>query len=260
MSKQHKSSRETMISRQKNMYLDSVKQWNVFVGCKYNCFYCKPSFQRQMKRQKQRCEQCYNYKPHFHEERLKQKFPKTKDSEFVWVASSSDISFIERMQMHQILLRIVDFPETTFFFQSKQPLIFAEFDFPENCVLGITLETDIDDGYHLISDAPYPTDRFLDFLDVIEQDKGKHKYIVTIEPILKFNLNTFVSMLRRLHLYAIYIGYDTKKCGLSEPFLQETLNLIKRLKQFTQVREKLIYRPDLVQNRVNLDNFRRGSD
>lgn len=239
------------------MYSDSVKQWNVFVGCKFDCIYCQPSFQRQMKRQKHRCKQCYNYKPHFHEDRLKQSFPKTKGDEFVWVASSSDISFIERMQMHQILLHIVDFPETTFFFQSKQPLIFAEFDFPENCMLGITLETDINTKYSLISKAPVPMQRFYDFLDFVKADKGKHKYIVTIEPILDFAPFTFLTLLRDLHLDRVYIGYDTKKCHLDEPPLSKTLKLIRNLKQFTRVKEKLIYRPDLVQGKVNLDNFRR---
>ena len=40
-----------MTKKKSNMYSDSVFQWNCFVGCYFNCSYCIPSFQRQMKRQ-----------------------------------------------------------------------------------------------------------------------------------------------------------------------------------------------------------------
>jgi hypothetical protein len=52
-----------------NMYPLSVKQWNPWVGCKYNCIYYESSFQRQLKRWgKEKCPLCYEYKPHAHRE------------------------------------------------------------------------------------------------------------------------------------------------------------------------------------------------
>ena len=35
-----------------NMYEDAIYRWNVFVGCEFDCAYCKKSFKAQMKRQK----------------------------------------------------------------------------------------------------------------------------------------------------------------------------------------------------------------
>ena len=40
------------MENKKNMYSDSKLQWNVHVGCEFDCIYCKPSFKAQMKRQK----------------------------------------------------------------------------------------------------------------------------------------------------------------------------------------------------------------
>lgn len=59
-----KTTKVVKLSRQKNMYILSAKQWNPFVGCKFDCLYCRTSFQRQAKRQKHNCIDCYNYKPH----------------------------------------------------------------------------------------------------------------------------------------------------------------------------------------------------
>jgi hypothetical protein len=73
------------------MYGDSIKQWNAIVGCNFDCIYCEQSFKRQMKRQKQNCMDCYNYIPHFHENYLNQPLPKTRNDEFIWSCSSSDI-------------------------------------------------------------------------------------------------------------------------------------------------------------------------
>lgn len=61
-----------MVQKKKKsgMYPDT-KSWNPFVGCLHDCNYCKYTFKRQMKRQKQRCYTCWEYKPHEHPERLK---------------------------------------------------------------------------------------------------------------------------------------------------------------------------------------------
>lgn len=43
-----------------NMYADA-KTWSPFKGCKFDCIYCVPSFQKQAKRQMHNCMDCYNY-------------------------------------------------------------------------------------------------------------------------------------------------------------------------------------------------------
>jgi protein gp37 len=53
------------VDSQPNMYAEA-KTWNPFKGCEFGCTYCVPSFQRQSKRQKALCLDCYNYTPHCH--------------------------------------------------------------------------------------------------------------------------------------------------------------------------------------------------
>lgn len=229
-------------NKKKNMYGDSKKQWNVAIGCLYSCSYCIKSFRAQMKRQMPKfkdgvqyrgCQQCYDYVPHFHENRLMESLPKTNGDEFIWCCSSGDISFFKPEWMLKIIKRIKQMPDRTFFFQTKNPIIFNDYYFPKNCLLGITLETNRDNIYDLISNAPLPSKRFKDFLD-IDFDKK----VITIEPILKFDLEILVSWLKELNPERIYLGFDTKKTNLPEPTLQETMNLYNELKKFTKVKLK----------------------
>lgn len=226
-----------------NMYSDSVKQWNVFVGCNFDCVYCRKSFQAQMKRQKpmidkngrkRGCQKCYDYEPHFHEERITNKYmktlPNTSGDQFIWVGSSGDISFITIYNMMKILDKIKEYPQT-FFFQTKNPEFFHKFQFPENTMLGITLETDR--YYPKISSAPVPYDRFYWF-----KNKDHPRKIITIEPILDFDFDIFLDWIKEINPERVYVGYDTKKNYLPEPSLEKTMKLIEELKKFTKVKLK----------------------
>lgn len=217
-----------------NMYSDSVLQWNCFVGCEFDCSYCKKSFQAQMRRQIHNCEMCGNYIPHFHEERLSKKLPKTEGDDFIWVGSSGDISFIKEENMNLILKKIKHYPGKTFFFQSKDPEWFQLWDFPENVVLGTTLESDI--YYPTISKAPKPWKRATEFFFVDHPRK-----VITIEPILKFTLTRFIGWIRDIRPERVYIGYDSKKNNLPEPTLCETKELIYELEKLKiKVKTKLM--------------------
>ena len=223
------------------MYVDSKYQWNVFVGCEFECVYCEPSFQKQMKRQKpvidkngkkRGCQYCYEYIPHFHEERLNNRLPRTYMDEFIWVASSGDISFCDSEDMNKILSKVREYPNRTFFFQTKNPKYFQQFEFPENLILGITLESDRD--WCSITKAPAPDIRYKDFLKV------KHpRKIVTIEPILDFD-GFILSWIKDIAPERVYVGFDTKNCNLPEPSKEKTLRLITTLTWFTRVRVKYI--------------------
>lgn len=225
--------------KQRNMYGDSIKQWNPFVGCEFNCIYCKKSFQAQMKRQLHNCRSCYDYIAHFHEDRLKNYLPRTEPAlhQFIFTCSSSDVSFCKPEWFLLILERIRSLPDRKFLIQSKDPSYFKQFqgEIPENCHLGITLETNRDIGYEKISKAPLPSKRFKDFLYLDFLSK-----FVTIEPILEFDLDDFVFILKMLAPERVYIGYDTKKTKLQEPSLEKTMELVDQLKKFTIVKLKLI--------------------
>ena len=230
-----------------NMYGDSVKQWNVMKGCKFDCTYCKKSFQLIAKRwqkpridkdgKKQGCQQCYDYEPHFHPERLNISFPKTEGDQFIWCCSSGDISFMKEEWMEQVLDIVRKRHDRRFFFQTKDPRVFLKYDFPNNSILGITLENNRDYKYDLISKAPLPHKRWSDFRKI---DHPKKR--ITVEPILEFDIDNFFMMLYESNPEKIYIGYDTKKTlGLIEPTIEKTRLLISYLRdEGIKVQEKYI--------------------
>jgi len=233
-----------------NMYYDSVKQWNLFVGCKFNCLYCKKSFQAQMKRQKKNCIKCYNYDPHSHEDRLTQKLPITEGDQFIWVCSSGDISFIDPDFMQKILDKLETLKDRTFLIQTKDPSWFFKFKFPDNCILGITLETNRDENYKDISNAPLPSKRYEDFKKL-----DFHRKSITIEPILDFDDDILFQWVSNIEPERIYIGYDTKKNSLNEPFLTKTIDFIELLENFLpDIKIKLKFMKNLFRDK-NLEPF-----
>jgi hypothetical protein len=187
------------------------------------------------------CQDCYDYIPHLHPERLtleyaEDHFKQTKGDEFIWAMSSGDITFMKKEWVQKGLEIISQFPDLTFFFQSKNPKCFQEYEFSGNCILGITLETNHSMGYELISKAPCPPKRFEDFCNVSHPRKS-----VTIEPILDFDLETLEEMIIRINPERVYVGYDTKKTGLPEPSLHKTKKLISDLRGMEfNVKEKYI--------------------
>jgi len=217
-----------------NMYA-KAKTANYFIGCEFRCKYCTPSFQAQMKRQKHRCMNCYNYTPHEHPERL----GKIPNSEIVFVCGDGDISFSSIEYTKKIIetVKTKSKPTQTIYFQSKNPAYFENFEFPPNVILLTTLETDDDEIYAEISQAPLPTDRADDF--------RKLKYprkILTLEPLIKYHKERFIEIIKGIQPEAVWIGYNSRPnyVTLPEPSLAETMELITELRKFTVVKEKLI--------------------
>lgn len=238
-------------SKKGNMYKDAFT-WNCFVGCLYQCKYCIPSFQAQMKRfkptidkngKKRGCQLCYDYIPHFHPERLDNKLRRTYGDQFIWACSSGDITFAKKEWIEQILEKVRKCSNRTFFFQTKNPECFNNYNFPDNVLLGITLESNR--YYPNISKAPNPETRYNDFLNLDFPRK-----VITIEPILQFDLAKFSQWIRNINPERVYIGYDTHKSGLIEPRLAQTKSLIQHLSIFTKVKTKLIRERYPIQTKI----------
>ncbi|KKL67362.1 hypothetical protein LCGC14_2135770 [marine sediment metagenome] len=205
------------------MYDDTVT-WNPFKGCEWDCTYCVPSFQRLAKMQK--CEDCKSYTPHTHRERL-DRIPKGGD--MLFVCSSGDICFCDHECTWSIICAIKDDPRTVLF-QTKSPAFWSLFipGLPENVLLGITLETNRDEGYEKISKAPPPVARWTAFYRLNWPRKA-----VTIEPVMDFDLGVFSERIIDLRPEVVWIGYNSTRYAapIPEPPAWKVNALIYELRQ-----------------------------
>lgn len=214
----------------KSRMYDETKTWSPFKGCYFSCSYCIPSFQRLAKRLKKKCLECYLYTPHEHPERLS-KIPSAK---IIFVAGNGDIFFAKPSFVYRIIEAIKKcnrtFPSRVYYFQSKNPGIFEIYlsSFPKNVILVTTLETNRDKGYEKISRAPKPRKRFEDFKSL----KWKRK-VVTIEPVMDFDLKQFLQWILEINPEYIWIGYNSrpKEVKLPEPNLSKLRKFIQRLRK-----------------------------
>ncbi|MHA1216307.1 MAG: hypothetical protein ACTSPX_03140 [Candidatus Thorarchaeota archaeon] len=221
---------------------EGVKTWNPYVGCRFNCVYCRPSFQRQAKRRRKWCEKCYNYEPHFHPERLS----RLPGGKIVFACDMGDIAFAEKEWLDRIAAVMKEHGGKTFYLQSKEPRVFYRIDdLPENVIVGTTIETNkitFDtpseyEFYREISQAPLPYKRYV----TMKHLDHPRKY-VTVEPILDFDVDVVVGWVKNIAPEFVYVGYDNHNCRLPEPPLEKTLKLIRELEKFTEVRIKTIRR------------------
>ena len=204
------------------MYELSVVQWNPFAGCDHDCIYCKSSFQRQLKRwAKKNCPECYEFVPHKHDGRVDQSLPNTRFMQFIFTCSSGDIAYCDDISyLERIIDRIRRERNKTFLIQSKDPKTFNRAVFPKNVILGTTLETNRDELCEKISKAPKPSQRYKDFLEVTHDLK-----MLTIEPVMDFDLNVMVDWVENINPCMVWLGYDSGKNHLPEPELEKVRNM-----------------------------------
>ena len=204
-----------------NMYRLSKKQWNPYVGCWHRCGYCESSFQRQLKRwAKGKCDECYNFIPHEHPERLAQYLPRTDYMQFIFACANGDIRWCSTAYLKKIRDRMLDEPHKTFLIQSKDPSTFNRVTFPKNVILGTTIETNRDYLYEGISKAPLPSKRYKDFLKVNNPLK-----MVTHEPMIDFDVDVMIKWDENINPCMIWMGYDSKNNCLTEPELEKVKTL-----------------------------------
>lgn len=217
-----------MTKAKSNMYAEA-QTWSPFKGCKFDCSYCGPSFKRQARRQKQRCQQCADYVPHCHPSRL-EKIPSKK---IVFVAGNADISFCPPAFTRRIIAAIKAHLARSrapkiFFFQSKRPVYFQQFlaEFPKEVILLTTLETNRDKGYQQVSKAPPPSVRYEQFKSLAYPRK-----VLTVEPVLDFDVDIFARWIIALKPEYVWLGLNSKpgQVTLPEPPAEKLRKLVKAL-------------------------------
>ena len=209
------------------------KPWNPLGGrCKHNCIYCWSMGEKGLVKK-------YNMQKYQGEPRLIPKeFKRTfNEGGFCFVCDMVDLfgDWIPNEWINSILYHIQKFPKTTFLLLTKNPKRYHNCQIPTNCICGATIETDKYFGQKTMGFTPTPGQRW----EALATLEHKRK-MVSVEPIMNFNLEYFVFMMRSIDPEFIYVGYDNYENNLPEPSLEETMKLIEKLKEFTDVRTKTL--------------------
>lgn len=83
------------------------------------------------------------------------------------------------------------------------------------------------------SKAPSPVERYKAMAELPWKNK-----LISIEPIMDFDLEDFTALIKSIKPTIVYVGYDNYGSNLPEPSLDKTLKLVSELEKFTKVRKK----------------------
>ena len=200
-----------------NMYSFITHTINMIKGkCSHDCVYCY------MKRFKQ------------NPIRLDEKELKANlgEDNFIFVGSSTDMwaPDVPQEWIELVLFACLRYPDNRYLFQSKRPDRFNGFTSllgKENVILGTTLETNIDTLIGGIAQAPPPVARAyrLGRLAMIG-----YKTMVTVEPVMEFDLEPMTQLIMDCHPEWVNIGADSKGHNLPEPSMAKVNELISVLR------------------------------
>ncbi|GAH34422.1 unnamed protein product, partial [marine sediment metagenome] len=79
----------------------------------------------------------HDFKPTFLEAQFNKKFPKKPQR--IFVGSMSEIYYWEDEWLEKILEKVKQYPQHIFQFLTKDPLAYLDYEFPQNCWLGLTI-------------------------------------------------------------------------------------------------------------------------
>lgn len=230
---------ENLLSKKSKgkMFNIVTSTWNPVTGCFYNCNYC---WARQLAITKLSNSKRYSegFKPMINETEFRSKFVK---GDIIFVSDMGDLfgKFVPSDWIRRVLDHTSKFPEADFLFMTKNPERYQEFlhCMPENSILGATIETNVDEILQVdkLSNAPLPSERYNAMKTL---DWGKK--IISIEPIVDFEVQTFTKWIEDIYPFLVYVGYDNYNCHLREPPLNKTIQLIERISEYTLVIKKTL--------------------
>lgn len=208
-----------MLNKSKgNMYPWVTHTWNVIKGkCPHDCVYCY------MKKYPQA-------ELHFDEKELKTDLG---SGNTIFVGSSCDMYafLIVNEWILPILKHCCRYPLNRYLYQSKFPCRFSIYldAMPPDHILGATIETNRD---YKVSKAPPPEIRMFS-MRFLPMPK-----MVSIEPIMDFDLDVMVRWMQEIKPQFVSIGADSQHHNLPEPSSDKVKALIEGLKEFTEVKIK----------------------
>lgn len=213
-----------------NMYGFVTHTWNTIKGkCPHKCSYCyvkKWGSQPEL---------------HFDEKELKTDLG---TGNTIFVGSSCDMfaDAIPPEWVIRTLQHCEKYPGNTYFLQTKNPKGFMDYGVYiaslDKIILCTTIETNLHfdsvfSNDNIMGDAPDTQERKAQFLRIPIKEK-----MITIEPIMDFDLKVMVRWMKESDVIQVNIGADSQKSGLPEPSKEKVLELISELEKFTTVHQK----------------------
>ena len=141
--------------------------------------------------------------------------------------------FIKRIMNHCQL-----WPGNTYVFQTKNPKRYLNpmWVFPENTILGTTIETNR--IIPNIGSAPIPYDRTAAMIE-LRRSWPSFRRFVTIEPALDFDVEILAGWIEMINPEFVNIGADSKNRNLPEPTVEKVMALVDKLREYgIELREK----------------------
>lgn len=210
-----------MLNKQKgNMYGFVTHTWNAIKGkCPHDCEYCYMKVFPQGKLR-------------FDKKELNTNLEK---GNFIFVGSSCDMfaDGIPDEWIINVLNHCSNF-YNTYLFQTKNPERFKDFKdfYPADSIFGSTIETNQENNLYK---APPRSFRLAGMNHLFLRCKRK---MITIEPIMDFDINQLVNWIKHIRPEFVNIGADSKGHNLPEPPAHKIGKLIKELEKFTKVNLK----------------------
>ena len=155
----------------------------------------------------------------------------------IFVAAQNDL-FAEAVPTEYIR-RIIEHceksPGNTYLFQSKNPIrMFRYIPKTLDAVVCTTIESNR--WYpKIMNNSPYPIIRAMDM--GLLHNQG-YKTYVTVEPILDFDLEELISLIKKCNPIQVNIGADSGGNNLPEPSREKVDALIAELSKFTTISQK----------------------
>lgn len=215
--------------------------WNPLGGkCLYKCIYCYVENKIAPWLARMGCPK-YLGPTRLLSKELVTRLRKPDDGKVIFVQSNGDLFgyWVFSSDISLVLAHCREYPDNTYLFQSKNPGRFLDFinDFPPKTILGTTLETNR--NYNL-SAAPGPRQRYKALLKIEKTLERRYpKIMVSLEPLIDFDLLRFVSWIENLGPAFVSVGADTSKHSvLAEPSVWKVRRLLSKLEGITEVRVK----------------------
>lgn len=157
----------------------------------------------------------------------------------IFIEHASDLFAEEVLRgwLDLILDHCRQWPENTYVFQTRNVgrLVNWYPFLPDRVIVGTTIETDNDAP----GAAPHPYDRAMG-ISMLKCSLPRPVRFVTIEPILDFEVENMLGLLKMASPDFINIGADSKGHGLKEPSADKVLALIEGIKAMgIEIRQKL---------------------